>query len=56
MEVQEEVTLIVLIVVTNNMSTDEILVEYGFTVKQEKMLDELLSEESVNFWEEILGE
>ena len=55
-EIQEKVTLVALTVVTNNMSADEISVEYGFTVKQEEMLDELLSEESVNFWEEILGE
>ena len=55
-EIQEKVTLVALTVVTNNMSANEIAVEYGFTEKQVEMLDELLREESVNFWEEILGE
>ena len=55
-EIQEEVTLIVLIVVTDNMRADEIAVEYGFTEKQVGMLDDLLSADNENLWADLIGE
>ena len=55
-EVQEEVTMIILTVVTDGMSADEISDEYGFSAKQDEMLDELLSEENAELWAGILGE
>ena len=55
-EIQEEVTLIVLIVVTDNMSADEITVEYGFTEKQVGMLDDLLSADNAKMWADLIGE
>ena len=55
-EIQEDVTLIVLTVVTDNMSADEIAVEYGFSDKQEKMLDDLLSADNANLWDDLIGE
>ena len=55
-EVQEEVTMIILTVVTDSMSADEISDEYGFSAKQDEMLDELLSEENAELWAGILGE
>ena len=55
-EIQEEVTLIVLIVVTDNMSADEITVEYGFTEKQVGMLDDLLSADNAKMWADLMGE
>lgn len=55
-EVQEEVTMIILTVVTDSMSADEISDEYGFSAKQDEMLDELLSEENAELWVGILGE
>ena len=55
-EVQEEVTMIILTVVTDSMSADEISDEYGFSAKQDTMLDELLSEENAELWAGILGE
>jgi hypothetical protein len=55
-EIQEEVTLIVLIVVTDNMSADEIAVEYGFTEKQVGMLDDLLSADNAKMWADLIGE
>ena len=56
MEVQEDVTMIILTVVTDSMSVDEISDEYGFSDKQDTMLDELLSEENAELWMGILGE
>jgi hypothetical protein len=47
-EIQEEVTLIALTVVTDNMSLDEVSDEYGFSEKQVEMLDELLSADKRN--------
>lgn len=55
-EVQEEVTMIILTVVTDSMGADEISDEYGFSAKQDEMLDELLSEENAELWAGILGE
>ena len=55
-EVQEDVTMIILTVVTDSMSADEISDEYGFSTKQDTMLDELLSEENAELWAGILGE
>ena len=55
-EVQEDVTMIILTVVTDSMSVDEISDEYGFSDKQDTMLDELLSEENAELWLGILGE
>jgi len=55
-EIQEEVTMIILTVVTDSMSADEISDEYDFSAKQDEMLDELLSEENAELWAGILGE
>ena len=55
-EVQEDVTMIILTVVTDSMSADEISDEYGFSAKQDTMLDELLSEENSELWAGILSE
>ena len=55
-EIQEEVTLIVLTVVTDNMRADEIAVEYGFTEKQVGMLDDLLSADNAKMWADLMGE
>ena len=55
-EIQEEVTLIVLTVVTDNMSLDEVLDEYGFSEKQVEMLDDLLSADNANLWDDLIGE
>ena len=55
-EVQEEVTMIILTVVTDSMSVNQIANEYGFSAKQNEMLDELLSEENAELWAGILGE
>ena len=54
-EVQEDVTMIILTVVTDSMSADEISDEYGFSAKQDTMLDELLSEENSELWAGILS-
>ena len=54
-EVQEDVTMIILTVVTDSMSADEISDEYGFSAKQDTMLDELLSEENAELWAGILS-
>ena len=54
-EIQEEVTMIILTVVTDSMSADEISDEYGFSTKQNTMLDELLSEENAELWAGILS-
>ena len=53
-EVQEEVTMIILTVVTDSMSADEIADEYWFSDKQHEMLRELLSEKYAQFWESLL--
>ena len=55
-EVQEDVTMIILTVVTESMSADGISDEYGFSTKQDTMLDELLSEQNAELWAGILGE
>jgi len=54
--IQEEVTMIILTVITDSMSIDEISDAYGFSVKQDSMLNELLSEKNVALWEGLLGE
>ena len=54
-EVQEDVTMIILTVVTDSMSADEISDEYGFSTKQNTMLDELLSKENAELWAGILS-
>ena len=53
-EVQEEVTMIILTVVTDSMSAEEIADEYWFSDKQHEMLRELLSEKYAQFWESLL--
>ena len=53
-EIQEEVTLIALTVVTDNMSADEISGEYGFSEKQEEMLNELLCDDNERFWADLI--
>lgn len=55
-EIPEEVILVVLTVVTDNMNLCEVSVEYGFSDKQEKMLDDLLSEENAGLWADLIGE
>ena len=55
-EVQEDVTMIILTVVTDSMSADEISDEYGFSAKQDTMLAELLRSENAELWAGILGE
>ena len=55
-EVQEEVTMIILTIVTDSMSANQIANEYGFSARQNEMLDELLSEENAELWAGILGE
>lgn len=55
-EVQEEVTMIILTVVTDSMSAYEISNEYGFSAKQDTMLNELLCEENAELWTGLLGE
>ena len=53
-EIQEEVTMIILTVVTDSMSADEMADEYWFSDKQHEMLHELLSEKYAQFWELLL--
>ena len=53
-EVQEEVTMIILTVVTDSMSADEIANEHRFSDKQHEMLHELLSEKYAQFGESLL--
>lgn len=55
-EVTEEITLIILTVVTDSMSVDEISDAYAFSTKQDEMLDELLSEDNAELWAGILGQ
>lgn len=55
-EVTEEITLMILTVVTDSMSVDEISDAYAFSTKQDEMLDELLSEENAELWAGILGQ
>ena len=55
-EVQEEVTMIILTIVTDNISVDEISYKYGFSAKQDEMLDELLNENNAELWAGILSE
>ena len=54
-EVKEEVTMIILTIVTDNISVDEISDKYGFSAKQDEMLDELLSENNAELWAGILS-
>ena len=49
-EVTEEISLIILTVVTDSMSVDEISDAYAFSTKQDEMLDELLSEDNADLW------
>ncbi len=49
-EVTEEITRIILTVVTDSMSVDEISDAYAFSTKQDEMLDELLSEDNAELW------
>lgn len=55
-EVQEKVTMIILTIVTDSMSVNQIANEYGFSARQNEILDELLSEENAELWAGILGE
>ena len=55
-EIQEDVTLVVLIVATDNMTLDEASDEYGFSDKQEKMLDDLLNADNAKLWTDLIGE
>ena len=55
-EIREDVTTIILTVVTDCLSIDEISAKYGFSAKQKEMLSELLREENAELWAEILGE
>lgn len=55
-EITEEVTLIVLTIVTESVSATEIAVQYGFSAMQNEMLRELLSEETAGLLAELLGE
>lgn len=55
-EVTEEISLMILTVVTDSMSVDEISDAYAFSTKQDEMLDELLSEENAELWAGILGQ
>ena len=55
-EVQEEVTLIALTVVTDNMSLDEVSDEYGFSEKQVEILDDLLNGDNEKLWADLIGE
>ena len=55
-EVQEEVTLIALTVVTDNMSLDEVSDEYGFSKKQVEILDDLLNGDNEKLWADLIGE
>lgn len=54
-EVREDVTTIILTVVTDCLSIDEISDKYGFSAKQKEMLSELLREENAELWAGILG-
>ena len=53
-EIQEEVTMISLTVVTDSMSADEMADEYWFSDKQHEMLRELLSDKNAQFWDSLL--
>ena len=55
-EIQEKVTLVALTVVTNNMSANEIVVEYGFTEKQVEILDDLFNSDNEKLWADLIGE
>lgn len=55
-EVQEDVILIVLTVVSDNMSADEITVEYGFSEKQVEILDDLFDSDNEKLWADLIGE
>ena len=54
-EVREDVTMIILTVVMDCLSIDEISDQYGFSAKQKEMLSELLREENAELWAGILG-
>ena len=54
--VQEEVTVIILTIITDSISVGEISDKYGFSAMQRTMLDELLSEQNSELWAGILGE
>jgi hypothetical protein len=54
-EVREDVTTIILTVVTDCLSIDEISAKYSFSAKQKEMLSELLREENAELWAGILG-
>ena len=47
--------MIILTIVTDNISVDEISDKYGFSAKQDEMLDELLSENNAELWAGILS-
>ena len=53
-EIQEEVTMIILTVVTDSMSVNQIADEYWFSDKQHEMLRELLSDKNAQFWDSLL--
>ena len=53
-EMQEEETMVILTVVTDSMSADEIANEHRFSNKQHEMLHELLSEKYDQVWDSLL--
>ena len=53
-EVTEEIITVYLTVITTPKIAVQIAEEYGFTVKQKDILQELLSEENENMWINIL--
>jgi hypothetical protein len=54
-EFQEEKTIIILYLVTDSMSVEEISSKYNFSTKQNDMLKELLREDNAELWEELLS-
>jgi hypothetical protein len=55
-EFQEEKTIIILYLVTDSMSVEEISSKYNFSTKQNDMLKELLREDNAELWEDLLSD
>ena len=53
-QVEEEVNLVVLTVLTESMSAEEFADMFGFRTEQKEMLSELLSEKNAELWEALL--
>ena len=53
-QVEEEVNLVVLTVLTESMSAQEFADMFGFRTEQKEMLSELLSEKNAELWEALL--